>query len=131
MLKKSVSLVISVLKQEFSVCKVRDYSQIDLSAAFVFTGSTDEEQSLVCPIVMVPDDTVERSDGWRAFRIEGVLDFSMVGILSGISSLLASNGIGIFAISTFNTDYILTRSTDLDKATGILSRAGYNIKQPE
>ena len=82
---------LKVIDNEFSVCKVKDYSEIYLNQEYVFTGSTDEEKSLVCPISLVPNDTIEREDGWRAFRIEGVLDFSLIGILSKISSLLAAN----------------------------------------
>ena len=117
-----------VIPQEFSVCKVSDYSQINISKPFVFTGSSDEEKSLVCPIPLVPYNTIEREDGWRAFRIEGILDFSLVGILAKISSLLADNGIGIFAISTFNTDYILTKTENLERAIYVLQSAGYSIR---
>ena len=77
---------------------------------------------------MVPGNTIERNDGWRAFRIEGVLDFSLIGILSKISTCLAENGIGIFAISTFNTDYVLTKENDFSKAIEVLELAGYTIK---
>ena len=87
-----------------------------------------EEKSLVCPISLVPGNTIEREDDWRAFRIEGVLDFSLIGILSKISSLLAANKIGIFAISTFNTDYILTKKEDFDKAIDVLKAEGYLVK---
>ena len=66
-------------------------------------------------------------DGWRAFRIQGVLDFSLIGILADISRILAENKIGIFAISTFNTDYILTKEENYQKALDVLSRAGYTI----
>lgn len=59
-----------ILPPEFSVCKVSDYSQIDLTESFVFTGSTDEKKSLACPTALVPRNTTEREDGWRAFRIE-------------------------------------------------------------
>ena len=116
-----------VKPQEFSVCKVSDYSQVNISEPFVFTGSTDEEKSLVCPIPLVPQNTIEREDGWRAFRIEGILDFSLIGILSKITSLLSDNGIGIFAISTFNTDYILTKTENLEQAISVLQSAGYSI----
>jgi hypothetical protein len=119
---------LKVIDNEFSVCKVKDYSEINLNQEYVFTGSTDEEKSLVCPISLVPNDTIEREDGWRAFRIEGVLDFSLIGILSKISSLLAANKIGIFAISTFNTDYILTKKEDFDKAIDVLKAEGYLVK---
>ena len=118
-----------VLTEEFSVCKLKDYSQVDTDRPFVFIGSTDEEKSLVCPTRLVPADTLERADGWRAFRIAGVLDFSMVGVLAGISDILARNDIGIFAISTFNTDYILTRTAQFDEALRILGLAGCTIKR--
>ena len=119
---------LKLINNEFSVCKVVDYSEINLNQEYVFTGSTDEEKSLVCPVSLVPNDTIEREDGWRAFRIEGVLDFSLIGILSKISSLLAANKIGIFAISTFNTDYILTKKEDFDKAIDVLKAEGYLVK---
>ena len=117
-----------VLKEDFSICRLKDFSEVDVSRSFVFTGSTDEEKSLVCPTGIVPSDALERSDGWRAFRIEGVLDFSLVGILSKISAVLAGNAIGLFAVSTFNTDYILTRKEDFEKALKLLSSSGYGIK---
>ena len=72
---------LKVLKHEFSVCKVRDYSQVNLDSEYTFTGKTDEENSLVCMTVCVPENVTERDDGWRAFRIQGVLDFSLIGIL--------------------------------------------------
>ena len=119
---------LKVIDKEFSVCKVSDFSEIDTGQPYIFTGSTDEERSLVCPTELVPGNTIERNDGWRAFRIEGVLDFSQIGILSKISKCLADNGIGIFAISTFNTDYVLTKENDFSKAIEVLELAGYTIK---
>ncbi len=121
-------LTLHVITEEFSVCKLKDYSSIDFTHPFVFTGATDEENSLVCPTSIVPSDAIERSDGWRAFRIEGVLDFSLIGILAKISAILAGKGIGIFAISTFNTDYVLTKSTCLERAVGLLRSAGYSVQ---
>ncbi|MBR0459290.1 MAG: ACT domain-containing protein [Victivallales bacterium] len=111
----------------FSVCKVTDYDGVDLTKPFVFTGCTDDEKSLVCPTDLVPQNTVMREDGWRAFRVEGVLDFSLIGILSNIFSCLASHHIGIFAISTFNTDYIFTKSENFDRALQMLGKIGYTI----
>lgn len=119
---------ITILPEEFSICKLKDYSKIDLGQPLVFTGSTDEEKSLVCPTRLVPAETLERSDGWRAFRIDGILDFSLVGILAEISGVLAKNGIGIFAISTFNTDYFLTREEQFSDAARALELAGHIIK---
>lgn len=121
-------MILEIIDKKFSVCKVNDYSGIDLEAQFVFTGATDQEKSLVCPTEQVPVHTIERSDGWKAFRIKGVLDFSLIGILSKISACLAENGIGIFAVSTFNTDYILTQEKDFSKAIKVLEQAGYKLE---
>ena len=111
---------IKAIDGDFSVCKVKDHSKGNLDVEFCFTGKTDEEKSLVCLTEDMPDNTIEREDGWKAFRIEGILDFSLIGILSKISVLLAENEIGIFAISTYNTDYILVKEENYTKAKGIL-----------
>lgn len=113
--------------KKLSVCKVTDYKEVSLNDEFVFIGKTDDELSLVCCTKKVPKNTLEREDGWKMMRIKGVLDFSLVGILSKISTILAENQIGIFAISTFNTDYILVKSTHYDRALNVLADAGYKI----
>ena len=118
---------LKVLQQEFAVCKVKELSECDLRGEFCFVGKTDEELSLVCAVDRAPKETLEREDGWRAFRIQGVLDFSLVGILARISSLLAEKSVGIFAISTFNTDYILIKNQQFPKAIGALKEAGYHM----
>lgn len=115
------------LEHEFSVCKVKDYSMVDFANEFVFVGKTEEEHSLVCISGRVPENVTQCDDGWKAFRIQGILDFSLIGILSKISTLLAENGIGIFAISTYNTDYILTKKEHFEKALDVLSAAGYSV----
>jgi len=113
---------------ELTVCKVPDTAMIDLSKDFYFIGKTDEELSLVCRTEDTPDCTTERDDGWKCFRIQGVLDFSLIGILSKISGILADNKIGIFAVSTYNTDYILVKSENFSKAIDVLSKEGYSIR---
>ena len=118
---------IKVIGGEFSVCKVKDYSETDIDSEFCFIGRTDEERSLVCRTENVPKNTEECDSGWKMFRIEGVLDFSLIGILSKISSLLAEKKIGIFAVSTFNTDYILTKKENFNAALDALSQAGYDV----
>ncbi len=115
------------IEQEFSVCKVRDISVIDFTDEFCFIGKTDEELSLVCSTERVPVNTIERDDGWKAFRIQGVLDFSLIGILSRISAILAENKIGIFAVSTYNTDYILVKKENYQRALEALETAGYRV----
>lgn len=115
------------LPYELSVCQVESLADVDLHADFFFLGKTDEELSLVCPTQDVPASTVAREDGWKAFRIQGVLDFSLVGILAKIAGVLAENGISIFAVSTFNTDYVLVKAEKFDKAMQVLQAAGYAV----
>ena len=123
--------MIEPVDQVFTVCKVEDYSGVDFESPFCFTGRTDEEKSLVCPADQVPDNTIGREDGWRAFRICGELDFSLIGILARISGILADHRIGIFAISTFNTDYILMKEESFEKALSVQQNAGYRIKNTD
>lgn len=118
---------LKIIDQDFSICKVEDLSQVDYSDPFYFVSKTDEELSLVCDTGSVPNNALARDDGWKAFRIQGVLDFSLIGILSRIATLLAENEIGIFAVSTYNTDYILTKAENFDRSIEILERNGYRI----
>ena len=115
------------LDYKLSICKVRDVSEINVDADFFFIGKTDEELSLVCKTEDVPQSTIERDDGWRGFRIQGVLDFSLIGILSKLSGILADNDIGIFAVSTYNTDYILVKEENYERALTVLSTEGYTV----
>lgn len=118
---------IKKINKNFSVCKVENIEKIDFNDEYCFIGKTDEEISVVCSTEKVPNETIEREDNWKAFRIQGILDFSLIGILSKISTILANNEIGIFAISTFNTDYILVKENNFEKALKVLSENGYKI----
>ena len=120
-------MMIKSFREEFSVCKIEDISQVDFNDNLCFLGKTDEELSLVCQTNKVPANVTMRDDGWKAMRIEGELDFSLIGILSKISGILAEKKIGIFAISTYNTDYILTKVENYEKALLALQEAGYKI----
>ena len=118
---------LKAIPYDLTVCKLNGTDAVDLNREFYFLGKTDEEISLVCRTEDTPDNTTHRDDGWKGFRIEGVLDFSLIGILSKISSVLADNSIGIFAVSTYNTDYILVKNENFDKALSVLDQAGYEI----
>ncbi len=120
-------MTIQALPDAFSVCKVADYTLVDREAMFCFTGRTDAERSLVCRTQDVPDNVTAQEDGWRAMRITGTLDFSLIGVLAGISAVLAENGIGIFVLSTYDTDYILTKQETYARALQLLAQAGYRI----
>ena len=116
------------LHDALTVCQVASEQDIDLRRDFYFIGKTDEEFSLVCKTEDTPEDTLAREDGWRGFRIQGVLEFSMIGILSKLSGLLAEQRIGIFAVSTYNTDYILVKEENFNRALEALTTAGYEIE---
>ena len=120
---------IKPIKKAFTVCKIDDIANVDFHDEFCFIGKTDEELSLVCSTDCIPVQTLAREDGWRGFRIQGVLDFSLVGILSKISAILAENQIGIFAISTYNTDYIFTKEVNFQAALTALEANGYSISK--
>ena len=120
---------LKTLSYDLTVCKVASVADVNQNAEFYFIGKTDEELSLVCRTEDVPAKTVECDDGWRGFRIEGVLDFSLIGILSKLSTILAENKIGIFSVSTYNTDYILTKAENFDRAMNVLAAAGYEVTE--
>ena len=115
------------IEHKLTVCKVLEISNINTDADFYFIGKTDEELSLVCRTEDTPKNTVERDDGWRGFRIQGVLDFSLIGVLSKLSGILAEHNIGIFAVSTYNTDYILVKEEIYDRALTVLASEGYTV----
>ena len=126
MMGKSI-IEIKRLNQDFSVCKVIDYSLVNLNAEYSFIGKTDEEKSLVCVTSDVPPNVIQRDDGWKGFRVQGILDFSLIGILSKIAEILAKNSISIFAISTYNTDYVLIKKENYQKALDILEHSGFEV----
>ena len=113
------------LNHDFSVCKVQDISQVDFGDEFIFLSKTDDEISLVCDTDRIPGNTTEVEKGWKALKIDGILDFSMVGVISNISRILAGAGISIFVVSTFNTDYILLKDHSFEKSLDLLRAAGY------
>lgn len=110
-----------------TVCKVQTVTEVDLTKEFFFVGKTDEEVSLVCVTEEAPEGAIAREDGWRGFRIRGVLDFSLIGILARVSAVLAEKEIGIFVVSTFNTDYVLVKETEFERALAALEEDGYVV----
>ena len=118
---------IQKLDYDLTVCKVRSFDDIRTDSELFFIGRTDEEISLVCPTKDAPQVTTDREDGWKAFRICGTLDFSLIGILSKITDILARHSIGVFAVSTYNTDYILVKRSSFDEALSALCAEGYEI----
>lgn len=120
-------MTLELLPMEFTVCKLFPETKADLSAPFTFFARTDQELSLVCPSACAPADPLAQETGWRCFRVRGPLVFSLVGVLSCLSACLAEAGISIFAISTFDTDYLLVRKQSLSSARDALTRAGHEV----
>ena len=129
-MKQGNDMKLKVLPNDFSVCKISDVQTFPFAEPFCFFSRTDEELSLVCPVTAVPPVTEAREDGWKAFGIEGVLDFGLVGILARIASILAENGIAIFAVSTYNTDYVFIKKDYFEQALSLLNENGYEISKP-
>ncbi len=124
-------MILQILPQRLTVCKVSKICDVDLTQGFFFLSKTDKEISLVCETRYAPSNATHREDGWKAFRIQGTLDFSLIGILSKITTILAENQIGIFAVSTYNTDYILVKEENFERAMNALCEAGYWIAERE
>lgn len=116
-----------LLESEFAVCKVADFTGVDYQADFLFMAKTDEEYSIVCPVINMPENPIAVERSWRAIKIEGVLDFSLVGIIAKISAILAAHGISVFVVSTFNTDYILVKECNLAQTIEALAQEGYQF----
>lgn len=111
----------------FTVCKLSRTENIDFSKQFVFLAKTDDEISLVCESDYTPPNTIASEPGWKALKIAGTLDFGLIGVIAKISGLLAEAGISIFVVSTYNTDYILLRSSAFDKGIQLLENNGYTV----
>src|SRR3989344_4882803 len=116
-------LKLLVLPQKLAICRFETGAGIPSwieDASWFSITKTDDEISIVCPGNYVPDGVRVEKD-WRAFKVQGPLDFSLVGVLARLLAVLAEAGISVFTISTFDTDYILVKSEKLDQAVEVLS----------
>ena len=124
LVREQTGLTLSVLPDRLAVAQLPPGNGLpgwlDWSDPLVGATRTGEELSILCREDRIPDG-VKAERGWRAFRVEGVVDFSLFGILARIAVPLAQAHVPIFAISTYNTDYVLVRADDLDKAADVLS----------
>ncbi|MDS0524246.1 ACT domain-containing protein [Clostridium sp. SHJSY1] len=117
------------MKEKYGVCRLNKTELIPQWAEkgdFFSITRTSDELSIVCSEDNIPSGIKCEKD-WRVLKIEGTLDFSLIGILASISTILAQKGISIFAISTYDTDYILIKNEDTDKAINSLINEGYEI----
>jgi uncharacterized protein len=122
-------LTLTLLEERLAVCRLDAAAEVPdwATAAPLFSVTrTAEELSVVCQEVCVPDG-VRREKGWRVFKLEGLFEFSEVGILSAVAAPLAQAGIGIFAVSTFDTDYVLVKEEGLNPGAGALRGWGHEV----
>ena len=123
-------LDLQVLDGPFVVCRLAADAPLpawaDAPGTLVAITRTAEELSVVCPAANAPAG-VRQEGPWRALRVAGPLDFTWVGILAALSACLAASGVSLFAISTFDTDYLLVKAEDLPAALSALTGAGHRI----
>ncbi len=122
-------LTLTLIPEPFAVCRLAPDAPVPplpLGASLVSLTLTPDELSLVTPEDAAPAGArIEL--GWRALRVAGPLDFSLTGVLSSLAAPLAQAGIAIFAISTYDTDYLLVRAATLDAALATLRAAGHTV----
>lgn len=127
MLEKKLNM--KLLKEKYGVCRLDKNEVIPnwgLDGELYSITKTEDELSIVCLQDNIPEN-IQCEKNWRILKIEGPLDFSLVGILAEISNLMAKNSISIFAISTYDTDYILVKEKDIEKAVMVLGNDRYEV----
>ena len=124
------NLILSTKK--YSIYKFQKDSDLPdwiYSSEFCSVTRTDEELSVVTAQTDQISDWSASSNDWRLFKIEGPLDFSLIGVIADISAILKEVKISIFIISTHDTDYILVKENDLNTSIASLKKSGYNIRR--
>ncbi len=122
-------MTLDLVPGSYAVCRWAPEESLPPSiteGTFFSVTRTPEELSAVCDVAAIPPGV--KSDGpWSVLAVRGPLDLNMTGVLAGLTAPLAAAGISIFAISTYDTDYLLVRSHDLDRAILVLRKAGHDI----
>jgi hypothetical protein len=122
---------LDILPGTYNICRLPSAASLPewaTSSDFYSVTRTPDELSIVCSEDVVPQE-VERETGWACLKVQGPLDFSMTGVLSALAGILANAGISLFAISTFETDYLLVKWETLPQALAGLERAGHCIRK--
>lgn len=129
---KEWHLNLLLLKDKLSVCRLAPGEKVPACARsggeFTSVTRTADELSVVCPEGAAPKGAKCES-GWRIFKIEGPLDFALTGILVAVGKPLADAGVGIFAVSTYDTDYVMVKQQNVEKAVRALAAAGHHVKR--
>ena len=125
-----MSLTLEVLEGRFAIVRLAPNAGLPWWAAtsegLLSFARTSDETSIVCEERLVPADA-QAERGFKALRVAGPLPFDATGVLASLAVPLADGGVSIFAISTFDTDYLLVREASLDKAVRVLREAGHSV----
>jgi uncharacterized protein len=129
-MRESPQLDLTLLRESLAVCRLPSQAAVPdwATGSFIAIARTPDELSIVCAEASVPAE-VQAERPWRAFMVAGPLDFALTGILAAIATPLAEAGVPIFAISTFDTDYVLVRAADVSRATKALRTAGHRVHE--
>ncbi|MFK7957786.1 MAG: ACT domain-containing protein [Lysobacterales bacterium] len=122
---------LSPMPEILAVCRLAPDTPLPewLSTGWQSVTRTAEELSVVCPLKQVPNH-VEREAPWRGFKVAGPIEFTEIGVLASLCDPLAQAGISLFAVSTFDTDYLLVKSKDFSHAARVLRTAGHEVVDP-
>ena len=124
-----MSLDLDVLPGAFAICRWPAGEALPAwvnHGGFVSVTRTPTELSAVCAAEAVPAGTVCEAP-WRMFAVRGPIDFALTGVLASLATPLADAAITIFAVSTYDTDYVLVRAADLERAVEVLTKAGHRV----
>lgn len=127
----SHQLTIAVYPDRYAICRLEAESPVPVWAGgsgFLSVTRTQNELSVVCKEAVVPEG-VHAERNRRLMQIEGPLAFTLAGVLASVAAPLANAGISIFAVSTYDTDYLLVSEQDLQQAIQALEAAGHAIRQ--
>ncbi len=122
-------LTLHVLPERFAICRLHGDDPIPpwaLAGVLSSITRTADELSVVCPQRQLPEG-VTAEKGWRCLQVAGPLDLSLIGIIATLATTLAQAGVGLFAISTYDTDYLLVKEQNLGLAIAALKQAGHQI----
>jgi hypothetical protein len=128
--KIALKLTLIILRETFAICRLDKDAPIP---DWAFQGGlssvtrTKGELSIVCPLINVPKGII-CNQGWSCLKVKGPLDLSSTGIISSIAKTLEKEGISLFSISTYDTDYVMVKEKDLEKAVFALTEAGQRIE---
>ena len=123
---------LTLLPEAFAVCRLDPAEQapawvLEAGGPFASVTRTDDELSVVCVEEDVPDTATKVERGFRAYKLQGPVPFSTVGVVSGLTKPLAEAGISVFVVSTFDTDYLLVKDSSVKRASHLLDKAGFSV----